>query len=171
MDAAGNDAIKAAVLIPPRAGRPPARGTWTDRDLRALQRDPVAQAFRTRTGAVLTVVANHLKSEGSCPAQDGPDSGIQDGQGRWNATRVAQAQALAGLVRDTVVPGAGDRDVLVVGDLNPYAREDPVVALCEEGHTDMIRTFAGTRAYSCSSTTDGGAVSITPRSRAPCGGR
>jgi hypothetical protein len=115
-------------------------------------------------------VANHFTSKGDCPAAGGEDSDTQDGQGCWNPARVEQAQALEGLVRDTVVPGAEDPDVLIVGDLNSYAQEDPVVALREAGYTDLVRTSVGARAYSYASDGQRGYLD-TPWPPGRCGGR
>jgi hypothetical protein len=44
--------------------------------------------------------------------------------------------------------GTGDPDVLIVGDLNSYAMEDPIRALTNNGYTDLARSQIGTNAYS-----------------------
>src|SRR4029450_6420347 len=78
-------------------------------------------------GARFTVVVNHLKSKGSdCLDVDDPDTG--DGQGNCNLTRAAAAQAVADWLA-TDPTGSGDADVLIIGDLNSYAMEDPVTAI------------------------------------------
>ena len=51
----------------------------------------------------------------------------------FNARRTAQATELARFLRDDVVPAAGDPDVLIVGDLNSCAGEDPIAVLGERG--------------------------------------
>ena len=90
-------------------------------------RPPVAQLFtENATGERFTVVVNHFKSKGSCPAPAAPNADQGDGQGCWNAARTQQAQALVSFVNNTVVPAAGDPDVLLVGDFNAYAKEDPI---------------------------------------------
>jgi hypothetical protein len=38
--------------------------------------------------------------------------------------------------------------VLVIGDLNSYAMEDPITALVEGGLTELVETFIGADAYS-----------------------
>ncbi|HWH01536.1 MAG TPA: hypothetical protein VNV66_19985 [Pilimelia sp.] len=43
---------------------------------------------------------------------------------------------------------AGDPDVLVVGDLNAYAGEDPVAALVCAGYTNLVARYGGAGAYS-----------------------
>ncbi len=88
------------------------------------------------------MVANHLKSKGS--ACDAPDAG--DGQGNCNVVRTnAAAALLAWLATDPT--GTGDTDVLILGDLNSYAREDPLAALQAGGYTDLIRKYGGETAY------------------------
>jgi predicted extracellular nuclease len=37
---------------------------------------------------------------------------------------------------------------LIIGDLNSYAKEDPIVALQNAGYTDMVAAFGGSDAYS-----------------------
>jgi uncharacterized repeat protein (TIGR01451 family) len=44
--------------------------------------------------------------------------------------------------------GAGDSDILITGDLNAYAKEDPVSALRNTGYTDLIADRLGAGAYS-----------------------
>jgi predicted extracellular nuclease len=89
-------------------------------------RRPVAQAFMFN-GDTFTVINNHFKSKG-CSGAAGLDEDQGDGQSCFNATRVAQAGLVLGLV-DDMVAQTGDPDVIVIGDLNAYLDEDPVLAL------------------------------------------
>ncbi|OLR92038.1 hypothetical protein BJP25_24500 [Actinokineospora bangkokensis] len=146
VDVAGTDAIKAGVLYRPARVTPVAGGTFVDRNA-VFERRPVAQAFTTPQGARFTVVANHFKSKGSCPTS-GPDTDQGDGQSCWNARRTQQAQELASWIGATVVPGAGDPDVLIVGDLNSYAGEDPIAALESAGYTNLAKKYQGNDTYS-----------------------
>lgn len=96
----------------------------------------LAQSFRLGGHEVLTVAVNHLKSKGSsCWSLGDPDTG--DGQGNCNRTRTAAAEAEAEWLAGDPT-GVGDPDVLVVGDLNAYANEDPVAAFTEAGFVDVI---------------------------------
>ncbi len=114
-----------------------------------IGRNPVAQTYRERsTGQLTSLVINHFKSKGSCPAADATgNTDAGDGQGCWNAVRVAQAGVLASFV-DDVATAAGDPDVLVVGDLNAYGEEDPVRALEAAGLVDLLQREVGPDAYS-----------------------
>ncbi len=89
-------------------------------------RPPVAQTFSV-DGDVFTVMVNHLKSKGSSSAT-GDDLDQGDGQAAYNATRVAQAERVLEFV-DELIASTGDPDVLVIGDFNSYAKEDPIVTL------------------------------------------
>jgi uncharacterized protein len=89
------------------------------------------------------VSINHLKSKGS--ACTTPDA--NDGQGNCNAVRVAAATALRDWLA-TDPTETGDPDVLILGDLNAYAMEDPVTVLRNGGFTDLITTRIGAHAYS-----------------------
>jgi predicted extracellular nuclease len=43
---------------------------------------------------------------------------------------------------------SGDRDYLIIGDLNAYAQEDPIRALESAGYTNLVGQFGGINAYS-----------------------
>jgi hypothetical protein len=87
-------------------------------------------------------VVNHLKSKGSnCNVVGDPDTG--DGQGNCNLTRTSAAVALVGwLAGDPTA--SGDSNSIIMGDLNAYAMEDPIMAIMAGGHVDLINAFAGT---------------------------
>jgi uncharacterized protein len=106
-------------------------------------RASLAQAFMQPNKARLVVNVNHFKSKGS--ACDLPDAG--DGQGNCNAVRTAAANTLnAWLATDPTQ--TGETDVLIVGDLNAYAKEDPITALASGGFTNLIESRLGRDAYS-----------------------
>jgi len=44
--------------------------------------------------------------------------------------------------------GVNDPDVLIIGDLNSYAKEDPIRALETQGYENLIERFVGANAYS-----------------------
>jgi predicted extracellular nuclease len=144
-NAAGDDAIKAAILY--RTDRvTPVGNPFVDTGSSLWERRPVAQEFRSPTGRV-TVVANHFKSKGSCPAS-GPDTDQGDGQSCWNAHRTDEANELLSFVNGTVIPATGDPDVLMLGDFNSYAKEDPVKAIEAGGYTNLVAHLHGDEAYS-----------------------
>ncbi|MCC2612014.1 ExeM/NucH family extracellular endonuclease [Neorhizobium sp. Rsf11] len=99
------------------------------------------------TGEQFTVSVNHLKSKGGTGT--GADADQGDGQGAFNATRTAAAQQLAEWLSADNPDGylaqndVSDSDVLIIGDLNSYAQEDPVDALRDAGYADLIDSFIG----------------------------
>ena len=91
-----------------------------------IGRRPVAQTFMFN-GETFTVVSNHFKSKG-CSGASGLDEDQGDGQSCFNATRVGQAQRVLEFV-DDLIEDTGDPDVIVIGDLNAYLEEDPILTL------------------------------------------
>nr|WP_269329445.1 ExeM/NucH family extracellular endonuclease [Kineosporia babensis] len=145
-NAAGDDAIKVGMLYKPAAVKPVKTLVQQDE---TFERHPLSVTFEQKKGgARLSVVVNHFKSKG-CDGATGADADQNDGQSCFNARRTGQANALAGWISDTVVPAAQDKDVLVIGDLNSYAKEDPIQALVAKGYTDMVdREIGSKKAYS-----------------------
>ncbi|HEY9624938.1 MAG TPA: ExeM/NucH family extracellular endonuclease [Crinalium sp.] len=89
-------------------------------------RAPIAQPFRVNaTGELFTPVINQFTSRDTNAGLP-RDSNQGDGQGLSNATRKAQATALLNFVNTTVIPQAGDEDVILLGDFNAYTEEDPI---------------------------------------------
>jgi hypothetical protein len=151
----GTDAIKVGLLYKPARVTPLGTaalnsaaftdplGTGFPRSRPAL-----AQTFEEATwGERFTVVVNHLKSKGSCPTS-GVDADQGDGQGCWNATRTAGAAHLVNTWLPSDPTGSGDPDFLVMGDLNAYAREDPITAVEGAGYVNLIQSLMGSAAYS-----------------------
>ncbi|HEY4246900.1 MAG TPA: ExeM/NucH family extracellular endonuclease [Lacunisphaera sp.] len=114
-----------------------------------VARNPLAQTFREiATGGKLTVCINHLRAKGGAATGAGnTDSG--DGQGTNNALRVQEAHALTTWLA-TDPTGSGDPDFLIIGDLNSYAKEDPIVAIENAGFTSLTERFEGEGGYSYS---------------------
>ncbi len=132
---AGTDAIRVALLYKPaRLAR--VGGAISDADP-VHDRPPLAQTFEAANGERFAVVVNHFKSKG-CGDATGADLDAGDGQGCWNARRLAQAQALAGFAAGL----GGNGRVLITGDLNAYGQEDPIAALAEAGYADQLLRFA-----------------------------
>jgi hypothetical protein len=154
----GADAIKLGFIYQPGVVTPVGSPAILDNtvDIRAistLNRPALAQTFRhNASGESLTVVVNHFKSKGSAcdvPANPGElvDPDALDGQGNCNLTRSSMANALKDwLAADPT--RSGDPDFLIIGDLNAYAREDPIRALEAAGYTNLIRRDNGDGAYS-----------------------
>lgn len=112
-----------------------------------LNRPALAQTFRhleSRGG--LTIAVNHLKSKGS-DCDDVGDSNQNDGQGNCNITRTRAAEALVDWLANDPTQ-SGEDNIMIVGDLNAYAQEDPIRALVNGGYNDLLADIDGANAYS-----------------------
>ncbi|WP_414439896.1 ExeM/NucH family extracellular endonuclease [Burkholderia sp. 22PA0106] len=141
----GGDAIKVALLYNSRSVEPIGKAATLAIDNK--NRQPLAQTFRRIGGTrPVTVVVNHLKSKG-CTDATGLDADQGDGQSCWNPTRVRAAGLLADWLagNPTGVEGAG---VLLIGDMNSYAKEDPIALFEARGYTNLAAHFIGENAYS-----------------------
>jgi predicted extracellular nuclease len=143
----GTDAIKVGLLYKPGSVLPVGVTAILD-DVFPFDTDtrpPIAQVFEeNRTGERVTLVVNHFKSKGS-PCDGDPD--MNDGQGNCNLTRVAAATALLDWL-STDPTGTGNENILILGDLNAYAKEDPIDVLEVAGYVNLIEGFLGDDAYS-----------------------
>jgi len=129
---AGTDAIRNALLYRP------ARVTLlgTDADLDPVHnRAPLLAWFRPAGGGdPFGVVAVHFKAKVGCPSE----GDIDRGQGCWNELRTAQSRQLLDWLDRVRRDGA---PVLIAGDINAYAAEDPVVTLLAAGKRDLTAPY------------------------------
>ncbi|MDZ7703906.1 MAG: ExeM/NucH family extracellular endonuclease [Trueperaceae bacterium] len=111
----------------------------------STNRAPLAVTFvENSSGGVLTIAVNHFKSKGGTGTGGDADAG--DGQGNYNATRTTGAAALRDWLA-TNPTGTSDDDILIIGDLNAYAQEDPITELTGSGYTDQLTATFGADAY------------------------
>ena len=117
-------------------------------------RPSLVQAFEENSSGERVIVSvNHLKSKGSTCENNispvGPDPDKGDGQGNCNLTRKAATTELMNwLAADPT--GTGETDILILGDLNSYTFEDPILALTSGGYTNLILDRLGEESYSYS---------------------
>ena len=134
----GTDAIRVAMIYKPAVVT--AVGS-AQSDANAIHnRPPLAQTFAAANGEKFSVVVNHFKSKSSCPTDGSANVDQGDGQGCWNALRVEQAQALRSYI-GALQASTGDNDVIVIGDLNAYGKEDPIRDFTDSGYVDQIARF------------------------------
>ncbi len=131
-------------------------------------RPATAATFMDADGNEVTIAVNHFKSKGDSGLEDLAEDAIAagatqalidalladpnydqgDGQGFWNQVRADASAELAAWLQ-TNPTGAGDlSNVLVLGDLNAYAKEDPVQTAEAAGYTNLADQFLGDEAYS-----------------------
>lgn len=124
----GTDAIRNVLLYRP------ARVSLLDTaaDLDPVHNRPPLLAWFTRAGGgeAFGVVAVHFKAKVGCP-----DTGDIDlGQGCWNLLRSQQARRLLDWLNQS---RRDEGPVLVAGDLNAYAGEDPMTEFRRAGKRDL----------------------------------
>lgn len=157
----GTDAIRVGFIYKPAKVTPTGdfqllTSAVDERFLDDKNRPVLAQTFtEVSSGELFTVAVAHLKSKGSdCEDVNDPDTG--DGQGNCNLTRTEAARALVDWLA-TDPTGSGDPDFLIIGDLNAYAREDPIDAILagpddtlgtDDDYTNLIFRYQGFYAYS-----------------------
>jgi predicted extracellular nuclease len=145
----GTDEIKVALVYRPSAIVPVGRHRILNSSVSSeghtidprfddrFNRPALAQTFAERaTGERFTLIVNHLKSKGGGCENLG-DRDLEDGQGNCNGVRTAAARALLDWA-DTVATEAGDPDVMIVGDLNAYSKEDPIRVLLQGGLRHLL---------------------------------
>ena len=90
---------------------------------------------------------NHLKSKSGASSATGADKDQNDGQGAYNAIRVSEANSVVSACQSAA---STDADILIMGDMNAYSREDPLNVFETAGYINMLRHFHGATAYSYS---------------------
>ncbi len=147
---AGTDAIRQGLIYKPTVVTPV--GTTAilvstafinGGDSSPRNRPALTQAFQViSSGERFILSVNHLKSKGSaCTAPD-----IFDGQANCAVVRTNAANALTAWLA-TNPTGIVDPDILIMGDLNSYAKEDPITAFVNAGYTDLINWTVGSAGY------------------------
>lgn len=98
------------------------------------------------TGERFIYSINHFKAKSGSGAS-GADANRGDGQGAFNASRVAEANGVIDKY-NTIRAALKDDDILVMGDLNAYAKEDPITTFLKNGFYDLHRYFHADSSYS-----------------------
>jgi predicted extracellular nuclease len=140
--ATGTDAIRTDLLYRTDRAQPlgePERLNGGEAGYRG--RPAVAQLFRPageENSKAMRVVVAHFKSK-ACGGATGADRDQKDGQGCYARRRTEAAGALAQWLASLPQPAnfAGN---LVTGDLNSYAREQPIRRLEQAGLVNLVRS-------------------------------
>jgi predicted extracellular nuclease/endonuclease I len=110
----------------------------------SLNRPSFAQVFiLNESDKPFVINVNHFKSKGSSNRciQPADNDGLQ---GNCNITRTRAAQALNIWLNEEFI----DLPVMIIGDLNAYAKEDPIQTLLSAGFKDVARELEGPFSYS-----------------------
>ncbi len=136
----GSDAIRVAIAY--RPARLSLAHSQSDASP-IHDRPPLAATFDTG-GERFTVVSVHHKSKSGCPVSG---DNVDQGSGCWDQRRAKQSEALIAFA-EVLATQVGDADVLVMGDLNAYRREAPVLHFSEQGWRVLVDDMPPERAYS-----------------------
>ena len=147
----GGDAIKVGFIYKRKVVKPYKKPAILDTDAfvdpnntgSPKNRAALAVTFNEKgSGQRFSVVLNHFKSKGSgCGGGDDDEYA-----GSCNLTRTLAAQELTEWI-DTDPTKSKDKDWMILGDLNSYDKEDPIVALQKDGYRDLIAKYNGEYAY------------------------
>lgn len=144
-DAIGQAIIYRAALLSPKGSADiiPLPVQQEGDVIKASQRDSLVQTFDVKGEAQpLTLIVNHLKSKGSGCLENGDGkTEPTDLQGKCNEFRVSAAKALGEAV--SKLPG----QVLLVGDFNSYAKEDPIRVLTDYNPEATRKIVTGMKTY------------------------
>ena len=97
------------------------------------------------TGERFIFSVNHFKAKSGNGT--GGDADKHDGQGGYNASRVTEAQSVIDYYKRYYIQ-IKEKDILIMGDLNAYAKEDPITLLIDNGMIDLHRAFHADSSYS-----------------------
>jgi predicted extracellular nuclease len=165
--AIGEDVIKVALIYKPGSVTPMGAFAVLDDSvdpsfLDDYNRPVLAQTFADNiVGDAVTVAVNHLKSKsGPYSGDPDPENPLDfdqgDGASWWNETRKSGAQAEVNWLASDPT-GTGVENLLIIGDLNAYDKEDPIDVIkagadatpgTDDDFVDMIHEFLGEAAYS-----------------------
>jgi uncharacterized protein len=140
----GSDAIKQAIIYKP--GRVTFLAAASDGDP-VHNRPPIAGAFRRNEapfGALSLVVVHHKSKR--CSEGWELDPEIQF-EGCFDLLRTEQSQAVRAFIADLKVAHY-DTDVVLMGDLNAYALENPIQALIITGLENLTLRMSHAERYS-----------------------
>ncbi len=98
-----------------------------------LNRPSLIQTFSFNDQPI-TIAVNHFKSKGKRCRQKGTLSQRDKIQGHCNQVRTQAAKALAQFLKTKV---NNQQPILIVGDLNSYSQEDPLLALYQAGYINV----------------------------------
>ncbi|AYA04443.1 ExeM/NucH family extracellular endonuclease [Acinetobacter sp. WCHAc010034] len=151
-DQLGSDAIAVAVIYNSRRVTPVGSPAVYD-DESKMNRVTFLQSFKPAGGGKLfTVIPNHLKSKGSCPKDKAsPDADQGDGQGCWNDLRTKSVAKLMQWAAKEQAALKQNANFLLLGDMNSYAKEDPILALEQASYKVLLndeKVGQGKTAYS-----------------------
>lgn len=120
-------------------------GTLQSNDTRVQNRKKMLCFEEIETGERFIFSVNHFKAKSG--SGSGGDADMGDGQGTFNASRKEEAQSVINQYKRYAAQ-IKEKDLLVMGDLNAYAKEDPIMLFMDNGMMDLHRVFHADSSYS-----------------------
>ncbi|MEG1718233.1 MAG: ExeM/NucH family extracellular endonuclease [Bacteroidales bacterium] len=100
----------------------------------------LVQAFKLKeNGSTFILSLNHFKAKSGNGTGANADQG--DGQGVYNYQRTQEANAVIGKLKESVYYYGSDK-ILVIGDLNSFAKEDPIQIFNQAGYENQCHRFS-----------------------------
>ncbi|GAA5000073.1 ExeM/NucH family extracellular endonuclease [Acinetobacter puyangensis] len=135
-DKLGGDAIAVAIIYNSKRVKPvndPVTFDFADNKTRTT----IAQSFQPISGGkTFTVVPQHLKSK-SCSGATDTEADQNDGQSCWNPTRKTSVEKLIQWLAKNPT-GVTKSNTLILGDMNSYAKEEPILLLQQAGFKTLL---------------------------------
>ncbi len=111
-----------------------------------VQNRKKVQAFEEiETGEIFIFSLNHFKAKSG--SGTGLDADQGDGQGQFNYSRTQEAKSVIQQY-NRLRTQYKDNDLLIMGDLNAYGKEDPITTFTDVGLIDLHRAFHADSSYS-----------------------
>lgn len=120
-------------------------GKLQENDTKVVNRKKMICFEELSTGEQFIFSINHFKAKSGNGS--GADANQGDGQGSFNATRIEEAQSVINQYKK-YMPALKEKDVLIMGDLNAYGKEDPITLFTSNGFIDLHRAFHADSSYS-----------------------
>ncbi len=103
----------------------------------STNRSPLAQTFtHIASGETITAVAVHMKSKGG--SGSGADADNNDGAGNFNDMRLNGVIDTRNWIENTDPTGVNSDNIIILGDYNAYAMEDPITNMTSNGYSNLF---------------------------------
>lgn len=145
----GGDKIKVALIYNDQKVTETGTAAYlTDFPFEYHNRPPMAQTFALNSNSEsITVAINHFRSKGCSSSGGVENEDKNDGQGCYNLRRVQAAQATVAWLANNPT-GVAEDNIILLGDLNAYTKEDPITTIEQAGYSNLTALFAGQWGYS-----------------------
>ena len=114
-------------------------GTLVNNNTGVSNRKKIQQFKELSSDSILSFSINHFKAKSGNAT--GRNADQNDGQGKYNYDRIQEAKSVIAYKQQF-------HNMLVMGDLNAYAKEDPITEFTNNNFEDLHRAFHADSSYS-----------------------